>query len=185
MITNWPGDEGDHEKVPTIIAYGTENQFSGRKWGYEVTPGMKAYSWFKLKLVENEEEDEHDDPLLRQIAGQGLLRLPQGKTADDVCEDYLNCLYNYVIRPLEEKGEKRGLKNMPIKFVLTAPAGWADHAKARIKAAAERAGFGSRSGHSVRMADEPEAAALYSFGTGYGNPSILNLFKVRYDKAFK
>jgi hypothetical protein len=183
----WPGTSEQYEKVPSIIAYGEENQalFSGKKWGYEVTPDMKAYSWFKLRIVENEAIGEHDDPLLRQVAGEGLLNLPAGKSADEVCGDYLKLLYTHVLGQIEEEWTGMITNDMRFSFVLTTPAGWADGAKDRIRAAAESAGFGSRPGDSIRMADEPEAAARYSFETGCGRPGASNAFRVRCYTAYQ
>lgn len=181
VITQWPGSEGQFEKVPSIIAYGKDNRtlFKGKKWGYEVTPNMKAYSWFKLRMGDNDSFEEYDDPLLRQSAGEGLLKLPDGKKAKNVCKDYLKCLYQHVMDQLEEEWEGTIIKDTSLKFVLTVPAGWADATKDRIREAAEGAGFGTRMVDTIRMTDEPEAAALYSFGTGNGKPLILKLFRVR------
>lgn len=174
------------EKVPSIIAYGTDNKilFQGKKWGYEVTLGMKAYSWFKLRVGDSDEFSEYDDPLLRQSASQGLLELPSGKTADDVCIDYLECLYSHILNHLQKVWAGEMINNTSLNFVLTVPVGWGDGTKARIRAAAEDAGFGTRFNDSIRMADEPEAAALYSLQTCIGKPPILKLFQVIYHVPF-
>ncbi|KAK2758810.1 hypothetical protein FQN54_003502 [Arachnomyces sp. PD_36] len=175
VITDWPGTDERFEKVPSIIAYGEENSSDGTKWGYEVDPSMTAYSWFKLRIVDGEPEEEYDDPLLRQSAGKGLLNLPTGKSAEDVCYDYLECLYLHVMGKLQEEWQD-ALIDMPLKFVLTTPAGWTDHAKGVIHSAAKRAGFGTGP-DSSRMTDEPEAAALYSFAR-CGRSYTKNPFKM-------
>lgn len=185
VITEWPGSEDSLEKVPSIIAYEKDNKalFAGKKWGYEVTPDMKAYSWFKLRVGDNDAFEEYDDPLLRQSAGQGLLQLPDGKTADDVCKDYFECLYNHILYQLEEDWEET-IEETSLKFVLTVPAGWKDKTKDRIMTAAEDAGFGTRLEDSIRMTDEPEAAALYSFERSSEKLLALKLFAVRYHISF-
>ena len=181
-MTSWPGDNRKLEKVPSIIAYEEDKtDFSVKAWGYDVLPEMNAYSWFKLRMVQNDEAGEHDDPLLRQSAGQGLLKLPPGRIADEVCRDYLRCVYTHILKKLNEEFKSVTMNEMPFKFVLTTPAGWSDHAKTRIQSSAESAGFGSREGDTVRMIDEPEAAALAAFEkSGKKSGAKDNTFEVRY-----
>jgi molecular chaperone DnaK (HSP70) len=66
---------------------------------------------------------------------------------------------------LERKLTKDLLNVTPIEFWFTMPAIWSDEAQHATRTAAMCAGFGTRSGDSVKMITEPEAAALAAFKT--------------------
>lgn len=112
----------------------------------------------KLLLDGDTKITEFDDASL----GQGVLKLPIGKTATDVCADYLTGIYAYTISELERIWGDGMIKLTPIEFWLTVPATWSDKAKSATKDAATRAGFGTRIGDSIFMITEPEAAAVAS-----------------------
>lgn len=120
-------------------------------------------TWFKLLLVQDAATEEHDDPLLRQCAGQGIMRTVENKTPSQLCSDYLHCLYQHLLKKLKDQIGHTTLLETPIYFVLATPAGWKDHQKERIKRAAEEAGFGSRNQDKITLVSEPEAAALAAF----------------------
>lgn len=62
---------------------------------------MKQCRWFKLLLDETIDSADFDDPLLAKSIGEGLLRLPEGKSAEDVATDYLGCLYRHILKTLK------------------------------------------------------------------------------------
>ena len=62
---------------------------------------MRQCRWFKLLLDDTVDSAEFDDPLLAKSIGEGLLRLPEGKSAEDVATDYLRCLYRHILKSLK------------------------------------------------------------------------------------
>lgn len=163
-MRNWPGANGNFDKVPSIISYNNEtSEDSSCCWGYQVEGGQQSSTWFKLLLVQDAPSEEHDDPLLRQCVGKGLMRTIQDKGPAEICRDYLRCLYNHILETLSMECSASVLEETPLHFVLAKPAGWKDHEKNRIKSAAEDAGFGSRSNDKITLVTEPEAAALAAF----------------------
>ncbi|KAJ5176311.1 uncharacterized protein N7482_002188 [Penicillium canariense] len=168
VIRTWPGPSREQDetwKTPSRIAYGQENQNSiegnNIKWGYQVKPGMKSYSWTKLLL-------DPERPLLRPFAtktdvleGDGLMKIPEFKTsARDVCSDYLREIYNYTYAHLEKHNTSAIMNVTALEFWFTVPAIWSDKAKNETYQAAYTAGFGTRIGDSISMIPEPEAAAV-------------------------
>jgi len=101
VLRVWPGNgcpvEGNW-KAPTIIAYQSENPSTSRDhWGYEVRPNMKACSWTKLLLDTSAETAEFDDPSIRDAVGsETFFHLPNGKSPQQVCQDYLTHVYDFV-----------------------------------------------------------------------------------------
>lgn len=151
-------------KAPSVIAYASENKdrrVKEDKWGYSVVPGMSSYLWTKLLLGGNVAPGEYDDPALKEYFGPGLLSLPPGKTAQDICSDYMACLYKYFVGRFQG-GTKVNLGITPMEVWITVPAIWTDAAKRRTMEAAKAAGFGSRIflGDTISVITEPEAAAL-------------------------
>lgn len=131
-------------------------------WGYNIKPGAIAYSWTKLLLDDQAAATEFDDPQLRSILDSGLLRLPPGKTAQEVTTDYLRELYKHTMSFLERKYSAGILRTMPIKFWFSMPAIWSDEAQYATRDAAKAAGFASRNGDQIFMVKEPAAAAIAS-----------------------
>ncbi|ERF72261.1 hypothetical protein EPUS_02148 [Endocarpon pusillum Z07020] len=99
VIRRWSGGGRQTDlldKSPSRYAYASENKnLTEDAWGYQVQPGMKSYSWFKLLLDGDTNAAEYDDPLLRQSAGQGMTDLPPGKSAKDLAADYLEQIYKH------------------------------------------------------------------------------------------
>jgi molecular chaperone DnaK (HSP70) len=173
VVSDWPdGAKATEylEKVPSQIAYASENTnwkpaLDDDRWGYGVEAGMRSYCWTKLLLDQNTFATDYDDPSLREAAGGAGLQLPPGKTAVDVVAAYLSPLYKHCMDRLERKLTKDLLNVTPIEFWFTMPAIWSDEAQHATRKAAMCAGFGTRSGDSVKMITEPEAAALAAFKT--------------------
>lgn len=129
--------------------------------GFEVTPGIKSYSWFKLRLDPAARIDDSESGI-SVSEGPGLLRLPHGKTAREVCADFLREIYHefhaQLVRSLGQ-----GVVDVSRKeFWFTVPAIWSDQAKAHTRAAALDAGFGSGEEDEIFLISEPEAAAVAS-----------------------
>ena len=88
MIRSWPGRDGEW-KVPTRLAYAFENAKAGLRenaWGYQVDSTMVNCSWTKLLLDRSASDTSFDDPHLERAIDEGMLRLPEGKTAQQVCK---------------------------------------------------------------------------------------------------
>ncbi|WAO91176.1 Actin-like ATPase domain-containing protein [Fusarium falciforme] len=164
VINIWPDGPFQVPKAPSVIAYASENKdrrVKEDRWGYSVVPGMSSYLWTKLLLGGNVAPGEYDDPALKEYFGPGLLSLPPGKTAQDICSDYMACLYKYFVGRFQG-GTRVNLKITPMEVWITVPAIWTDAAKRRTMEAAKAAGFGSRIflGDTISVITEPEAAAL-------------------------
>jgi len=169
VIKEWPGvgrgrDTETLYKVPTEISYTSQPY----RWGYMFRPGMPRYGWFKLLLDPNAGERAYNDFSLTTTIDTGnphaVCSVAPGKTAVEMCEDYLRLVYKHVMETLERRMANT-FEYTPIQFVMTTPAMWSDVAQHETRIAAERAGFGSRAGDWVEMVSEPEAAAAYSLKT--------------------
>ena len=161
-IKNWTGGYNDLcSKVPSVMAYAAENEHLDKdQWGYGVKAGDICCQWWKLLLDGGTRKSDFDDPLLHQSVGEGLMRLPHGKTAQDVASDFLGHLYRHTIRRLESIIGKEALNQTPILFQCTVPAKWSFAAREATRQAAQRAGIGSRRLDEMVMTDEPEAGAI-------------------------
>ncbi|BCR91386.1 Hsp70 family protein [Aspergillus chevalieri] len=164
LINSWPGPTRDAEtvlKTPSRIAYQEDNpRVSKQRWGYQVEPGMIAYSWSKLLLDENTPLTKYDDAALDGSSGAGILKLPKGKNAVDVVSNYLSEVYQYILKTIAKQITEEALSVTPLEFWFTVPAIWSDQAQSATRTAARRAGFGSRVGDYIFMISEPEAAAI-------------------------
>jgi hypothetical protein len=171
VIKEWPGVGRGREtetlyKVPTEISYSSQPY----RWGYMFRPGMQRYGWFKLLLDPDAGEHAYNDfsYCLTTTIDPGnpnaIFSVAPGKTAVEMCADYLELVYKHVMETLERRMANT-FDYTPIQFVMTTPAMWSDVAQHETRIAAERAGFGSRAGDWVEMVSEPEAAAAYSLKT--------------------
>ncbi|KAK2797541.1 hypothetical protein FQN51_008440 [Onygenales sp. PD_10] len=175
-IVKWPDNPvKNREKVPSAIAY-TAYLGGVDSWGYEALTDMSAFSWFKLLMNQGGHSSNDDDPLLRQAVGAGLLKIPQGKTAKELAQDYMTCLYQHVLKYLNKIYGSDIVTELPIHAILTAPADWGPEYKATLIKIAEAAGVASRDCDRISTIDEPEAAALAAF-TAAQEESALNGFK--------
>jgi hypothetical protein len=178
IISTWPGDPYGSWKTPTRIAYSAENpKISTNKWGFEVYPKLKSYSWTKLLLDKNAAVGEHDDPSLSGIVGPGMFRLPSFRDAPGVCEDFLHEVYLFVSKMLRQQLTDSTFEKTPMECWITLPAIWSDEAKAATLTAARNAGFGHKPKDEVFTIAEPEAAAIATLKK-YAEPDALNPIKV-------
>ena len=171
VIRDWPGPSKDADyawKVPSRIAYANDTGLKQDCWGFGVTPRMKSYSWMKLRL-DPEQTRKYDDPTLVTSEGSGVLRLPSGKTAVDVCGDYLAHVAVFAYDMLKQKMSPDVLALSPLEFWFTVPAVWSDRAKADTFRAAQLAGKKAdlfKDGTvSFFLIAEPEAAAVATIST--------------------
>jgi molecular chaperone DnaK (HSP70) len=129
---------------------------------------MLSYTWTKLLLDRDTLSTQHDDKRVCENGGlgPGVMQIPKGKTPEAVVTDYLRHLYRYIIKYLEKTMQSEAiLKQTPIEFWFTIPAIWSDKAKNSTLNAAKKAGFGSRTGDSINLIPEPEAAAISTLKT--------------------
>ncbi|KAK8210720.1 hsp70-like protein [Phyllosticta capitalensis] len=161
VLSQWPGTRYTVSKVPTSIAYASENpNLNADSWGFAVAPDSNSYTWTKLLLDGSTTIAEHDDLALKDLFGKGIMKLPPGKTAKQVCTDYLKGLSEYLTATLCKKFSQEVYSLTPVELWLTVPAIWSDAAKEATKSAAVSAGFASRSFDRTHVIPEPEAAAL-------------------------
>ncbi|KAF5669335.1 hsp70 [Fusarium circinatum] len=162
--TKYPGSathiaEHSH-KAPSWVAFKDENpDLDENAWGYQIEPGMKTYAWTKLLLDDQALATEYDDPDLNKAVGNGLMRLPAGRTAKDVVTEYLKGMHSMYKKAVIEKIGADILEEMPVDFWLTVPATWTERAKLITRAAALDAGFASRPIDRLSLITEPDAAA--------------------------
>lgn len=161
VISHWPDYSESVWKVPSRIAYAVENKDQHENaWGYSVEPGAKSYCWTKLLLDSDAKHESLDDPALQNLFGSGLLKLPEKKTAQEVCRDFLKGVYQHVKRTIQTRYNPDVFDLTPMEIWVTVPAKWSDIAKAQTLQAAKDAGFGSRVDDTVYVIPEPQAAAV-------------------------
>ena len=162
VITKWNCGQSDIlEKCPTRIHFPEPDDPNGEvMFGFDVEPEMTCFQWFKLLLDETTDITEFDDPLLRQAIGDGLLKLPEGKTAIDVTAEFLSCLHDHILRSLGAMIGAEAVDQTPILFSLSIPATWSYAAREATRTAAEQAGFLDRDHDEIALVDEPECAAI-------------------------
>jgi molecular chaperone DnaK (HSP70) len=148
-------------KTPSRIAYAAENEGQTiNQFGFQVTPKMVSYSWTKLLLDEKSRASEFDDPLLQHPEGDGMLRLPDNKTAAEVVTDFLHEIYTWIENYLAKRISPDLLEITPLEFWFTVPAIWSDRAKNATLRAAKAAGFASGEADTIYLIPEPEAAGI-------------------------
>jgi molecular chaperone DnaK (HSP70) len=153
VIRQWPNGPGTIAKVPSVIAYRSENvteNLDEDQWGFNAA-GYNSCQWTKLLLGK--------DYRSSIAQSNNFCTLPRNKTAKDVVSDYLHGLYEYLIERLQRHDETT-FNITPVQFWITVPAMWSDAAKMATIEATQAAGFGSRAMDSIHIITEPEAAAL-------------------------
>jgi hypothetical protein len=162
VISAWPGSRWYESKTPTKLAYSTENKqkITADQWGFQVDPSLQSYTWTKLLLDKHARPAAFDDPLLRDRHSDGILILPEHKSAQDVVEDFLRELYVFTVAELERQFDQVVSRRIAMECWITIPAIWSDEAQAATRDAARAAGFGSRANDTVFMIRDSEAALL-------------------------
>jgi hypothetical protein len=108
---------------------------------FAVTPNLKSYTGTKLLLGRDVSLIDLDDPLPKDLYGDGFLDLPKNKTAQDVCDDFLRKLHQYVVVKLEKEVSPEVLQGIPMDFWFTLPVVWSDEALKVFKDTAKAAGL--------------------------------------------
>lgn len=133
-------------------------------------------------LLDPEQATKYDDPSLKFSEGSGVLRRPPGKSAIDLCADYLSHVATYAYKALEQKISPEILAISPLEFWFTVPAVWSDKAKADTLRAAEKAARTAavfqQTPVSTFLVAEPEAAAVATISAITEGGSRLHI-KVR------
>jgi len=180
IIEEWPFQDGQYRKVPSQIAYARENgDLEENVWGFGIEHKHKSYSWTKLLLDRDADTTSYDDPSIAEHIGSGFMQLPQFRTAEAVCEDFLREVYDHIMAVLNQEMNEASMLVTKMEVWITLPAIWSDKAKAATLTAARNAGFGSREGDEIYTISEPEAAALAVIEELTVNDGQINALKVR------
>ncbi|RDW94974.1 hypothetical protein BP5796_00737 [Coleophoma crateriformis] len=175
IITKWPGSNMDSWKTPSKIAYQIENpSLMCNKFGFEVQAKHVSCSWTKLLLDKSTAAGRFDDRTICAMPDYGMMRIPPEKTAEDVCEDFLDGLYRYAMVKLRASIGKEAFNKTPMECWITLPAIWSEEAKVKTLKAAKAAGFGSRPFDQIFTIAEPEAAAIATLKF-YSDSNSINL----------
>ncbi|KAJ7619528.1 actin-like ATPase domain-containing protein [Roridomyces roridus] len=162
QIIQWPGSSETYRKIPTCLLYDEQGRVLA--WGLEAKnasiPGTSRFEWFKLFL---DPRALRDEPAL----DPRLPALPAGKTARDLIEDFLSCLWEYAREQITaEIGAIADLNTCDVW--MTVPAAWDAKGCALMRRASIDAGLVQKS-HSgdtewrdrLKIITEPEAAAVH------------------------
>ncbi|KAK7539975.1 hsp70-like protein [Phyllosticta citribraziliensis] len=160
---SWPGRAESVSKVPSRIAYASENPtLNANLFGFQIRPSHKQVAWFKLRLDDEAAPTEYDDPNLRHFTDPGQDHLPARLTAKIVTKDFLKELHALLMIDLRTSIAPKLLSKTSIEVWLTVPASWSDPAKMKTREAAIEAGFGKHEKDSVKVISEPEAAGIFA-----------------------
>jgi hypothetical protein len=125
ILNAFPDNPGPSSKVPTAIAYQSENEAFGiqrDEWGFSCRGGMKSYHWTKLLLDTKAIRGKFDDEQLTSYFGPGFMTLPKGKTAKAVASDFMKHLHEHLCARLTQKGVRLSVTCMEVW--ITVPAIW-------------------------------------------------------------
>lgn len=115
-------------------------------------------------LLDPEQATKFDDPSLANSEGKGVLTKPPGKSAVDICADFLSEIARFAHQSLVKRISAETLAATPIEFWFTVPAVWSDKAKSdTFRAARKAAKMAQVNFHSetkLFLIREPEAAAI-------------------------
>lgn len=134
-------------------------------------------------LLDPKQATKYDDPSLKASEGQGVLSKPRGKTAVDLCADYLAKIATFSYDTLKRKFSPEIIAISPLEFWFTVPALWSDEAKSDTLRAAEKAAKTAAifkdATVSTFLIAEPEAAAVATISALTEGGSRLQI-KVRH-----
>ncbi|KAF9437620.1 hypothetical protein BGZ76_011874 [Entomortierella beljakovae] len=155
MITEWPSQNIQYSKTPTLSLYQNINgKHKMVDWGWKSrlkmdTPAASKYTQiYKFKPYLDESVD--------------LVKWENVVTIPNAISDYLDAIHKYITEHiLGQFGPSFSQKKF--RYCLTVPAIWSDKAKDVMRQAAIRANLISKVDHPDRLLliSEPEAAALY------------------------
>jgi len=165
VVSKWkvlPTDytNADSSKAPTLIYYGPDEKI---RWGYDIPANVEPLKWIKLLLLDEADAAKLKNSSDLHKAREALRR--SGRSAETVCADYLNALWNHTIKDIR-KAYGEGMDRIPYRIVITHPAIWKEKSIRRLREAIVRSRIlvprycGETTLHFV---SEPEAAALATF----------------------
>lgn len=153
QLGRWPGQPAIRQsfKVPTMVAYPTGmNAHSPVLWGYQAErPPTDAYTQVRAFK-----------PFLSPDTPQEFEGAP-GKTLFDAVRDFLQGVYDHLVRELRGQGLSATLYDYLVLF--TVPATFNNATVEAFKRIVKATGWGD---HSIQVElTEPEAAALHTLRT--------------------
>ncbi|GKZ35710.1 hypothetical protein AbraIFM66950_006462 [Aspergillus brasiliensis] len=151
QLRHWPAQ--DAIKVPSRIQYPEALQ---SRWGFETTPELETYQWTKFLLDNSLEARDLRDEELEDVSGQGLMRLPAGKSAARVVGDYLG----HIRKQIQALPGFRREDPVRKEYWFAIPASWANDAQQQMQEAIRLAGFGEDPHEEVCIVTENEASAI-------------------------
>lgn len=167
QIGDWPGQDPGTTcyEVPTVVVYPDNGGPS--LWGFEAENSTdKLYPKFRIFK-----------PFI-EPSSMSRYRTPRNVTLKDVVHDYIQGLYDHLIRHITKKGIYSKNKTK-LNILLTVPAAYSDHTVENFRRIVETTGIGN---HTFELnLTEPEAAALYTIDTlGLKRPDGIPSWKVGY-----
>ncbi|KAJ6015379.1 hypothetical protein N7540_009970 [Penicillium herquei] len=169
LVTGWPGSsatsdpldsesEAEFPKVPSELAYISNDEDCWPLWGYQIDPNMPRLQWIKLGL-----DPVGNDQLLRDLASKPRdplwMYFPRHVTAKIATTDYLESLKHHLFDILELEYGRRGFEKFIFQFVVTVPGIWSAKAIGALLECAKNAGFDEEL--PIKLVSEPEAAAIH------------------------
>ncbi|KAI8597442.1 hypothetical protein EDD21DRAFT_216855 [Dissophora ornata] len=156
-ITNWPKQNVQYAKTPTLNLYQKVNGgFRMVEWGWKSKLIMESPS------ASNYVQLYQYKPYLDESVALTLWKKENGVSVLKAISDYLGALHEYVAdKILQEFGPSYSRKSF--RYCLTVPAMWSDKSKDVMRKAAINAKMITETDHPDRLmlVSEPEAAALY------------------------
>lgn len=152
QISQWPGQFGESNKVPTCVAYASDN----RKplWGFQAVRPHKhqqgsGVQWMRVKAFK-----KFLDPKI-----SSTLEWPApGRDVHEVTRDFLEGMYEHLMSVLAQGGFSEDVVDYHALFTVPAP--FSIFAVEAFKRVIQTTGFG-RHTFDVSLT-EPEAAAIYT-----------------------
>lgn len=137
---------------------------------------MKSVAWTKLRLDPTVDLRDFSDDHLRDALPIGIMRLPNGRSAQQVVTDYLRGLFQVICTTLERerRSNSQPLQNYDVEFRFGVPAVWDDCTLTSFRTAVENAGF-----LSLRGPDNRPSVAFY-----FPEPDLV-LSKVLADNSLR
>ncbi|KAJ5569788.1 uncharacterized protein N7459_009218 [Penicillium hispanicum] len=177
VIDEWPRGVSDptgrinSEKVPTELAYLSDNVEHGPAWGFEIPNTMPRFQWIKLAL-DPKQNSKLEDSIVFSYKDSRRIALSGLGTAEGVATDYLRQLTNHTRQEIK-RHVGAVFDSMTFQYVITVPAVWSDKAKNLTRMCAEKAGMGCAS--EIQMISEPEAAAIFALNSQSPHITDLNV----------
>ncbi|EEU46778.1 uncharacterized protein NECHADRAFT_35919 [Fusarium vanettenii 77-13-4] len=168
IITRWPGEVANEDKVPTILAKDASG--GETRWGFlcKELAEDKKWRFFKLLL----DPDMHNQLLTKN---EHELWVPGSiGQLQEIVTLYLRQIYTYLSNEIPKlvKADltfSRQLRlktwdSLTIDFIFSTPTTWQAPVSQCFKSIVSKAGFGENKLHKVALGlTEPEAAAVFTY----------------------